>query len=504
MAESGREIVLEILLTLEKGEEYSSRLLKAVLDKYDYLEIREKAFIKRVTEGTLERRLELDYYLNGVSGVPVPKMKPLIRSLLRMSVYQMLYMDSVPDSAVCNEACKLAAKRGFGSLRGFVNGVLRNLARKKDRLPKPDREKEPVSWLSVTYSMPEWIVRLWLEEYGSRVTETLLKGLLEIHPISLRFREDLGEDGLREMKERMEAAGAALRESEYLPRLYTLEYSGNITGLPGFAEGMWTVQDVSSALAVEAAGIRKTDFVLDACAAPGGKTLLAAEKAGKVLSRDISEAKAEQIRENAERMRAENVEIQVRDATCPDPSLQGRADVLLLDVPCSGLGVSGKKRDIKYRVTPEGILSLTKLQKEILRVCAGYVKPGGILIYSTCTVNRAENQDMVRFLTRELGFVPETLEGSLPERLLEQKREAERELVREEGTVSERRNTAAVGKNASRQQDDAREGQIASGRRENAPESELTPEEEAACIQILPGYMEADGFFIAKLRRQGV
>ena len=172
--------------------------------------------------------------------------------------------------------------------------------------------------------------------------------------------------------------------------------------------------------------------VVDACAAPGGKTLLAAEGAGRVLGRDVSEEKAALIRENAVRMKAENLEIQVWDARVQDPSLLGKADVLLLDVPCSGLGVLGKKRDIKYHVSPEGLRELTKLQKEILRACAGYVKPGGTLVYSTCTINRAENQEMVRFLTEELGFLPESLEGVLPERLLAQKRRVEELQEREE------------------------------------------------------------------------
>lgn len=156
--ENIREIVLDTLLALEREEQYSNQLLKAVLDKYDYLELRDKSFIKRVTEGTVERQPELDYYLNHYSSVPVKKMKPLIRCLLRMSVYQLLYMDTVPDSAVCNEACKLAVKRKFGNLRGFVNGVLRNVSRNKDNLPLPDERTEPGARLSVEYSMPEWLV----------------------------------------------------------------------------------------------------------------------------------------------------------------------------------------------------------------------------------------------------------------------------------------------------------------------------------------------------------
>lgn len=460
--ENVREIVLDTLLSLEREGQYSNQLLKAVLDKYDYLEVRDKSFIKRVTEGTVERQIELDYYLNHYSSVPVRKMKPLIRCLMRMSVYQLLYMDTVPDSAVCNEACKLAAKRKFGNLRGFVNGVLRNISRNKEHLSLPDEKTNPAARLSVEYSMPEWLVQHWLDEYAEEITETMLRGLLEIHPVSLRFRTDLSAKEREDICRKMENEGAILQRSSYLPYLYTMEYGGNMTGLPGFAEGQWIVQDISSALAVEAAGIKAGDFVLDACAAPGGKSLLAAERAAKVLSRDVSEEKTGLIRENTDRMGAENIEIQVWDATQFDEAYKEKADVLLLDVPCSGLGILGKKRDIKYHVSPEGLKNLSDLQKRIVRTCAGYVRPGGTLLYSTCTIDRAENEDMVRFLTEELGFIPKSLEDRLPGCLLEQKRRV---------TAIRRASMKSDG--------------------------ELSEEEEKACIQLLPGYMEADGFFIA-------
>ena len=464
--ENVREIILDVLLALEREEQYSSQLLKAVLDKYDYLEPRDKSFIKRVAEGTVERRTEMDYYLNHYSSVPVRKMKPLIRCLMRMSVYQLIYMDAVPDSAVCNEACKLAAKRKFGNLRGFVNGVLRNISRDKENLPLPDGKAEPAARLSVEYSMPQWLVERWLAEYGREITVTLLKGLLEIHPVSLRFRTGLSGEEREALCHKMEDKGAVLHRSAYLPYVYTLEYSGSLTELPGFEEGQWIVQDVSSVLAVEAAGISEGDFVLDACAAPGGKSLLAAEKAGKVLSRDVSEQKADLIRGNASRMRTENIEILVWNAIQPDEAYMGKADVVLLDVPCSGLGILGKKRDIKYHVSPESMESLNKLQREIVRSCAGYVRPGGTLLYSTCTIDRTENEDMVRFLTEELGFLPDSLEKRLPERLLEQK-----------NTISGLRKES---------------GRSGTG---------LSDAEEKACIQLLPGYMEADGFFIARFMR---
>lgn len=447
-----REIVLDILLELEKGEAFSSRLIKAVLDKYDYLDGRDKGFIKRLAEGTIERQIELDYYLNQISAVKVPKMKPLIRCLLRMGAYQIVYMDAVPDSAVCNEACKLAGKRGFHNLKGFVNGVLRNLVKRKGSLFLPD-EGDKTEYLSVKYSMPAWLVELWLEEYGSSATETLLEGLLRIHPVYLRFRADLPKEEQDRLTARMEALGAAVRPSGYLPGIYAVENIEGLHKLPGFAEGAFVVQDVSSALAVEAAGIKKGDFVMDICAAPGGKCILASEKAGQVLARDVSEAKVSLIRENLERMGRTNVAAQVYDAAVTDESYLEKADVVLMDVPCSGLGVLGKKRDIKYHVTKERMESLVGLQREIVEKSWRYVKPGGILLYSTCTIHRAENEDMVRWITEQFPFEPVSVRDALPEALL------------------------------------ARVQMLG-----------CSPDD--GWIQMLPGHMESDGFFFAKLRRR--
>ncbi len=463
MAENIREIVLDTLLSLERGEEFSHKLLKAVLDKYDYLDSRDKSFIKRVTEGSVERQLELDYYLNHVSSVPVKKMKPLIRCLLRMSTYQILYMDAVPDSAVCNEACKLAGKRKFQNLKGFVNGVLRNISKKKETLPMPDEKENPTEFLSIKYSMPEWLVNMWLDEYGSEGTKKLLEGLLQIHPVSLRFSTKLSDKERKEYITLIQEQGVSIRPSEYLPYVYLASNVEGISTLPGFAEGAFTVQDISSALAVEAAGIDRNDFVMDICAAPGGKTILAAEKAKKVLSRDVSESKVSLIEENLERMQASNVTTQIFDATIRDENCERQADVLIMDVPCSGLGVIGKKRDIKYHVSPEGIKSMIELQRTILQNSWQYVKPGGILLYSTCTIHRGENEEMVHWITENLPFEPEPLDGCLSDKLLAARKQIRANMVQP---------------------------------------LHLSDTEQAACIQLLPGMMETDGFFFAKFRRK--
>ena len=194
MAENTREIVLDTLLEMERNKVYSHQLIKSVLDKYEYLGIQDKRFMKRLLEGTIERRIELDYVINQYSSVPINKMKPLIRCLMRMSVYQLLYMDAIPDSAVCNEAVKLANKRKFVNLKGFVNGVLRKIATNKETIIWPDKEKTPSYYLSILYSMPEWIVIQWLEDYGYEITEVVIKALLDIHPISIRFTDNRSEE----------------------------------------------------------------------------------------------------------------------------------------------------------------------------------------------------------------------------------------------------------------------------------------------------------------------
>ncbi len=416
MDENTREIVLDTLLEMERGREYSNQIIKAVLDKYDYLDSQDKRFIKRLAEGCVERRIELDYILNQYSTVPVNRMKPLIRCLMRMGVYQILYMDGVPDSAACNEAVKLAGQRKFTNLKGFVNGVLRKVAARKDEISLPDFESEPLRHLSVRYSMPEWIVQMWLDEYGTQQTRELLEQLLAVHPVTVRFAGRITQAQRQAYVESWQREGVRVTPSEYLDYAYYLEGVQGVTGLAGYAEGAFLVQDISSMLCVEAAGLREGACVMDVCAAPGGKALLAAQRAAHVLARDVSEQKMERIRENACRMGLEDkMTLELWDACLPDESRAESADVVFMDVPCSGLGVLGKKRDIKYRVTPESLKELTELQRRIIEGSWRYVKPGGVLMYSTCTINRQENQEMCGWICENFPFTLEESRQLLPQ-----------------------------------------------------------------------------------------
>lgn len=404
---NGRELALEALLAVAKGEAYSHMAVSAILDKYNYLEAQEKAFIKRLVEGTLERRIQIDYCIECFSSLPVGKMKPLIRELLRMSVYQLLFMDSVPDGAVCNEAVKVAEKRSFYALKGFVNGILRNISRNKEKIAYPDRSKNRIRSLSVEYSMPEWLIEKWDAEQGQERTEAILQGLLKRKPVTVRLRLGIKEQEKAALRKELEVRGVRVKEDGSLPYAWHLEKLEGLRDIPAFAAGQFTVQDVSSMLAVEAAGIRPGDYVMDVCGAPGGKMLFAAEKTGPdgiVLARDISAARLVRMQENKNRMHAKNCILEQWDASVPDQEKYGMADVVLADVPCSGLGVIGRKRDIKYRVTPASIERLLPLQRQILGTVWQYVKPGGVLLYSTCTVSQAENEEMAAWFLSHFPF----------------------------------------------------------------------------------------------------
>lgn len=413
-----RELALDIFLEAQRTGRYVTLLLREVLDKYDYEAIEKKAFLKRLTEGTMERRISLDWVIGCYSKTPVGKMKPLIRELLRLGVYQILYMEA-PDSAACNEAVKLAKKRGFSSLSGFVNGVLRSIARNRDSIVWPDGQKDPLLAMSVRYNLPEWLLALWRTQYGESRTEKLAAGIGQERPVTIRFREGIPEGQLEDILGSMCSAGINPRRHPLHLRAYELENCYGVTALPGFVEGMFYVQDVSSMLAVEAAGIGPGMRVLDLCAAPGGKAVFVCEKVkeGVVWAGDLSDAKAEKIRENARRMGCERMQISVWDATQPLTVPEGWADVVLADLPCSGLGVMGRKKEIRYRVSQQDLEALICLQRQILTASWRYVKPGGVLLYSTCTMNRGENEEMVRYVTDNFPFETESLDAYLPESL---------------------------------------------------------------------------------------
>ena len=399
---STRELALDILLEVNEKDQYSHLVLRDVLNKYQYLEKQERAFLTRLAEGTIEHMLEMDFIIDSFSKVKVKKMKPLIRNLLRMSVYQLKYMDSIPDAAVCNEAVKLAKKRGFGQLRGFVNGVLRNIARNMEKLNYPNEKTEPELFLEVMYSVPRWIVKQWIESYGYETAKSICQNFLEEKPITIRT--NLTKITPQELKQRLEQEGVLVEEIEHLPYAFAISGFDYLQSLESFTEGLFYVQDVSSMMVAETAAPKTNDYIIDVCAAPGGKSSHLAEKlngSGMVEARDLTEYKVSLIEENIERHGFTNMKAIQMDATILDEVSVEKADILICDLPCSGLGVMGKKTDIRYKMTPEKQKDLVELQKEILRTVHSYVKQGGKLIYSTCTIHKGENEKMMEWFLKE-------------------------------------------------------------------------------------------------------
>lgn len=412
-----REIALDCIMEILEKKQYSHYVIKQILDKYGYLDKRERSFIKRVTEGTIERGIELDYVLDSFSKTPVKKMKPLIRSLMRMSAYQLLYMDGIPDAAVCNESVKLAGKRGFSSLKGFVNGVLRNIARNKENIVYPSEETDLSACLSVRYSQPAWIVDMWLSRFGVDKTEKILKGLLEERPLTVRVDENLDKREKQALLEKISRAGIEFCPINGLSYAYELKNPDNVENIPGFAEGKLMIQDAGSMEIVEMAQIEKGQYILDVCGAPGGKALHAACKlnnTGFVRVRDISERKAALMEENIKRSGYGNIEAEVFDATVFDAGNVEKADVVIADLPCSGLGAMGRKGDIKYRVKKQDIPEIAALQKRILSTVWRYVKPGGRLVFSTCTLTEGENEENTRWFLENFPFVKENEKTLFP------------------------------------------------------------------------------------------
>lgn len=405
-----REIALDILIEILERSGYSHIILRQALNKYQYLDKPERAFISRITEGTVEYLLQIDYVIDSFSNTKVKKMKPVIRTILRMSVYQLLYMDRVPDSAVCNEAVKLAVKRKFTGLKGFVNGVLRNISRNKESLSWPDD--------SVRYSMPDWIVSMWEDTYGKETAVSMMESFLKNNKTTVRC--NFARASKAEILKSLQEQGVNVTESGISEGVLYLENYDYLEGLAAFNNGLIQVQDLSSTFVGEAADPKEGDYIIDVCGAPGGKSIHMADKlhgTGMVEVRDVTEYKVSLIQENIDRCGFENIRTKIQDALVLDQESIEKADIVIADLPCSGLGIIGRKPDIKYRLKPEDLDSLATLQREILSVVQSYVKPGGKLVFSTCTINKKENEENVQWFLNQYPFESVDLTGKLGDQL---------------------------------------------------------------------------------------
>ena len=407
---TARQIAVEALGKVNGSKGYSNIVIDKALEQSG-LDLRDAAFATALFYGVLERMLTLDHCIAGFSKTPVEKLTPQVREILRVSLYQILYMDSVPDSAAVNEAVNLTRVFRKESAGGFVNGVLRAFLRSGKRVPRMAGSR--ADQLSVQYSCPAWLVQLWLDSYGEENTEGILKTSLGRPPVYIRANTlKTTADAL---SSRLEEEGAVVRRDEMEENCLRVSGTGDVTALPAFQEGLFHVQDKSSQLCVKALDARPGMRVLDICAAPGGKSFTAAQwmhGEGELLAMDLYRARAALVAEGAQRLGICCIAAKEGDASRYNSKL-GLFDRVLCDAPCSGLGIIRRKPEIKYK-NPEELGEIPQLQYNILSNSANYVKKGGILLYSTCTLNPGENEGVVeRFLAEHRDFAPCRLPQSL-------------------------------------------------------------------------------------------
>ena len=402
-----RETALNVLIACRKDGAWSNGVLKEYLIR-DRLDSRDAALATRMCYGVLQNRLKLDHYLKQLLTGKLKDLHPAVRDILHLGLYQILEMDRIPDSAAVNESVALAKKycKKQRSAPGLVNAVLRSAVRDRDSL------QPPKGWQEI-YSHPQALIDLLMGYVGKSRMEAMLKANNEA-PKTVVQVNTLKTTAAKLMLE-LEKSGVEAQPHEWLENCLVLSGTGDLEKLPAFRDGLFYVQDAAAKLSVLCAQIPENSNVLDCCAAPGGKSFAAAmamNGTGSIISCDVHGHKAELIRKGAARLGIENLTAQVRDASVRNPEWVGKMDAVIADVPCSGLGIIRKKPDIRYKNLAE-MEALPELQLKILQNQANYVRPGGVLLYSTCTLVRAENEGVVeQFLASRPDYNLEPL--SLP------------------------------------------------------------------------------------------
>ncbi len=419
-AQSGlnaRRLALDVLTDVREKGAYASLALGERL-RAAHLSPEDRRLATGLVYGTLENQLQIDYALDRL--MDHPTREPVQRDILRMGAYQILFLDRVPDSAAVDEAVKLTRAMGMEAACGFINAVLRNLSRAKDEIAWPDREADPVAYLSVMGSMPRWLVEKLVAAYGPEEAGRVILYREEEHPVCVRpnftrlsdaeFEALLQEKGWR-------------AERGLAPHAWLIYGAGDLASDADYRAGRFSIQGQSSMLAAEALEVRPGMKVLDACAAPGGKSAYLCEQmqlTGRVYAWELHEKRAQLLEGVRRRLGLDNLRISVRDALDFRPDLEGALDGVLLDAPCAGLGVLSQKPDIKLRLKQEDIPAIVDTQGRLIDTVCRYVRPGGALVYSTCSILPEENADRVRaFLQAHPNFTLEPLPTSFPEELRE-------------------------------------------------------------------------------------
>ncbi|KXG10500.1 16S rRNA (cytosine(967)-C(5))-methyltransferase RsmB [Anoxybacillus rupiensis] len=440
-----REVALDVLLAIDEKEAYSNLLLNQTI-RSTRLPERDTGLLTELVYGTVQRRDTLDYYLQPFIKKS-HKLQKWVRMLLRLSLYQMLYLDRIPDRAVIFEAVEIAKKRGHRGISSMVNGVLRAVQR--DGVPSVDEIQGDVERLAVKTSHPYWLVKRWASQYGLQETEKICMANLTAPKQTARVNTVLAT--VDEVIAMLEEEGTEVERGELAEEAIRAK-KGNLVDTKAFRNGYMTIQDESSMLVARALHPSEHERVLDSCAAPGGKSTHIAElmkRTGQVISLDVHEHKVKLIKQQAERLHLPNIAAYVLDSRQASQYFARESfDKILVDAPCSGFGVIRRKPDIKYAKNEKDLRELARLQLAILREVAPLLKRGGTIVYSTCTIDHDENEEVVaEFLRLHPEF---TVDDTLSERLPEKVRPY-----------------------------------VANGQ-----------------LRLLPHYFDSDGFFIASLRKK--
>jgi 16S rRNA (cytosine967-C5)-methyltransferase len=395
-----RALSLDTLISLEKAGEYTGNYLEEIFSKNPGFDERDRGFIANLIQGVIRYRLRLDYIIGGFSKTPLNKIDNRVLNILRLAIYQIYFMDRVPESAAVDRAVEQAkAIKGHEHIVPFVNGILRNLCRNKDGVKFPDRKKATAKYLSSFYSFPLWLAERCLDEKGLADTEALFEAQNRFPSINIRVNRL--KTSAEELVKVLKDEGVEAVPAEYIPDCLILtNFSGRIERLASFKKGLFQVQDQAAQAVSWLLDIKPGQTVLDVCAGLGGKSSHLMELMGgkgSVTAIDTDKRKLEMLHENARRLGLTNIKTVVADASLPFPdNLKGSLfDRVLIDAPCSGLGTIGRHPDIKWNRTEIDIKRISRVQRKILENAAEAAKPGGLILYAVCTYTREENRVVV-------------------------------------------------------------------------------------------------------------
>ena len=397
-----REIAYKVLLDIEKNKNYSNMAINKHF-KDVKISNQDRGLATEIIYGVIENKYYIDYMIDKLSKVKTNKMEIYVKTLLRMGIYQIMFLNSISDYAAVNETVNLAKKKN-SKVSGFINGILRNVIRQKEEIGKV-KTKDDVDYLAIKYSYDKWMIRNWMIQFGKEFTEELLEANNERPNIYLRTNTlKITRD---ELIKKLEKQNIKAEKVNVVEEAIKVEHLKDIENNNLYKEGLFTVQDVSSMLVGKVMNPKENSLVLDVCSAPGGKTTHMAtlmNNTGQVVSRDIYDHKLKLIKAASKRLGLTNVDVEEFDGMKFDRESIGKFDYVLADVPCSGLGIIRRKPEIKYKEKEE-FRQLPPIQKKILENASKYVKVGGTLIYSTCTIQDSENIDVVNeFLQKNKNF----------------------------------------------------------------------------------------------------